>query len=58
MDETMIQVMTKQQAEERGLFTKCPITGARIPFTTWRIELSEKDKQEQEKMVASGQIPF
>lgn len=53
-----MQIMLREEAEKRNLFTKCPITGARIPFTTWRIELSEKEKQEQEKMVASGQIPF
>lgn len=58
MDETMIQVMTKQQAEERGLFTKCPITGARIPFSTWRIELTDEQKKEHQKLLDEKALPF
>lgn len=53
-----MHVMTKQQAAERGLFTADPITGRQVPFTTWRIELTEQQKQEQRKQVANGTIPF
>lgn len=53
-----MHVMTKQQAAERGLFTTDPITGRQVPFTTWRIELTEQQKQEQRKQVANGTIPF
>lgn len=54
----MIQIMSKQQAAERGLFTKDPVTGKQVPFTTWRIELTEQQKQEQQKQIDAGKIPF
>lgn len=53
-----MQIMTQAQAEKRGLFTKDPITGKPIPFTTWRIELTEQQKQEQQKQIDAGVIPF
>lgn len=53
-----MHVMTKAQAAERGLFTKDPITGKQVPFTTWRVELTEQQKREQEKQVANGTLPF
>lgn len=54
----MIQIMPKQQAAKRGLFTKDPITGKQVPFTTWRIELTEQQKQEQQKQIDEGLLPF
>lgn len=53
-----MQVMTKEQAAERGLFTKDPVTGKQVPFTTWRIELTEQQKQEQQKQIDEGLLPF
>lgn len=53
-----MQVMTKERAAERGLFTKDPITGKQVPFTTWRVDLTEQQKKEQEKQVAEGVVPF
>lgn len=53
-----MHVMTKEQAAERGLFTRDPVTGKQVPFTTWRPELTEQQKQEQEKQVANGTLPF
>lgn len=53
-----MHVMTKEQAAERGLFTKDPVTGKQVPFTTWRIELTEQQKQEQQKQIDAGKIPF
>ena len=54
----MIQIMSKEQAAERGLFTRDPVTGKQVPFTTWRVELTEQQKKEQEKQVAEGILPF
>lgn len=54
----MIQILTKEQAAKRGLFTKDPVTGKQVPFTTWRIELTEQQKQEQQKQIDAGKIPF
>lgn len=54
----MMQVMTKEKAAERGLFTKDPITGKQVPFTTWRIELTEKEKEEEAEQIAEGTLPF
>ena len=53
-----MHVMTKEQAEKRGLFTRDPVTGKKVPFTTWRVELTEQQKKEQEKQVAEGVLPF
>lgn len=53
-----MQVMTKEQAAERGLFTRDPVTGKQVPFTTWRVELTEQQKQEQQKQIDAGKIPF
>jgi len=53
-----MHIMTKQEAEKRGLFTKDPVTGKPIPFTTWRIELTEQQKQEQQKQIEEGMLPF
>ncbi len=53
-----MHVMTKEQAAERGLFTKDPVTGKQVPFTTWRIELTDQQKQEQQKQIDAGKIPF
>lgn len=53
-----MHVMTKEQAAERGLFTKDPVTGKQVPFTTWRVELTEQQKQEQQKQIDAGEIPF
>lgn len=54
----MIQIMSKQQSAERGLYTRDPVTGKQVPFTTWRVELTEQQKQEQQKQVANGTLPF
>lgn len=53
-----MHVMTKEQAAERGLFTKDPVTGKQVPFTTWRIELTDQQKQEQQKQIDEGLLPF
>lgn len=53
-----MHVMTKTDAERHGLFTIDPVTGKPVPFSTWRIELTDEQRAEQEKMIASGQIPF
>ena len=54
----MIQIMSKQQAAERGLFTRDPVTGKQVPFTTWRVELTEQQKKEQQKQIDEGLLPF
>lgn len=54
----MIQILTREQAAERGLFTTDPVTGEKVPFTSWRMELTEQQQQEHEKQVANGTIPF
>ncbi len=53
-----MHVMTKEQAAERGLFTKDPVTGKQVPFTTWRIELTKEQKEAEQKQVADGILPF
>lgn len=53
-----MQVMTKEQAAERGLFTKDPVTGKQVPFTTWRVELTKEQKEAEQKQVADGTLPF
>lgn len=53
-----MHVMTKSEAERHNLYTIDPVTGQKIPFSTIRFELTEKEKAEQEKEVASGLIPF
>lgn len=53
-----MHVMTKEQAAERGLFTRDPITGKQVPFTTWHIELTEQQKEAEKKQVADGILPF
>lgn len=53
-----MQIMLREEAEKRNLFTRDPVTGKPIPFSSFRIEPSEDERAEQEKMVASGQIPF
>ena len=54
----MIQILTKEQAAERGLFTKDPITGKQVPFTTWRIEVPKEQKEAEQKQIAAGILPF
>ena len=54
----MIQIMSKEQAAERGLFTRDPVTGKQVPFTTWRVDLTEQQKTEQEKQIDEGLLPF
>lgn len=54
----MIQIMSKEQAAERGLFTRDPVTGKQVPFTTWRVELTEQQKKEQQKQIDEGVLPF
>lgn len=54
----MIQVMTHEQAAKRGLYTICPLTGRQIPFTSFRIELTEKRKEEEKKQIEEGLLPF
>lgn len=54
----MIQVMTRQAAQERGLFTICPLTGRQIPFTSFRIELTEEQRKEHQRMLDAGEIKF
>jgi len=54
----MIQVMTHEKAKERGLYTIDPITGKQVPFTTWRVELSEEEKEELQKQIDEGSLPF
>jgi len=53
-----MHVMTKEQAAKRGLYVIDRVTGKRVPFTTWRIELTEQQKQEQQKQIDAGEIPF
>lgn len=53
-----MQVMTKEQAEARGLFTKDPITGKPVPFTTWRVELTKEQEDQQKKDIEAGRVPF
>ncbi len=54
----MMQVMTKEQAAARGLFTKDPITGKQVPFTTWRPELTPEQKAKYYDDLAKGIVPF
>lgn len=53
-----MQVMTKEKAAERGLFTKDPITGKQVPFTTWRVELTKEQKEQQKKDIEAKRVPF
>lgn len=54
----MIQVMTREQAAERGLFTTDPVTGKQVPFTSWRMDLTDEQKEEEKKQIDSGELPF
>ena len=54
----MIQVMTKEEAAKRGLYVIDRVTGKKVPFTTWRVELTDQQKQEQQKQIDAGKIPF
>jgi len=54
----MIQVMTKEEAKERGLFTVDPITGKEVPFTAWQIELTPEQQAEHQRMLDAGEIQF
>lgn len=54
----MIQILTKEQAAERGLFTTDHVTGKQIPFTSWLLDLTEQQKQEQQKQIEDGILPF
>lgn len=53
-----MHVMTKSEAERHNLYTICPMTGARIPFTTWRIELTDEQKKEHQKLLDEKALPF
>lgn len=53
-----MHVMKREDAEKHGLYTKDPITGQKIPFTTWRIELSEEERQEHQKLLDEKALPF
>lgn len=53
-----VQIMSKDQAAKRGLYVIDRVTGKQVPFTTWRIELTEQQKQEQQKQIDAGKIPF
>lgn len=53
-----MHVMTKEQAEKRGLYVIDRVTGKKVPFTTWHVELTEQQKQEQQKQIDAGKIPF
>lgn len=53
-----MHVMTRKQAAKHGLFTRDPVTGKQVPFTTWRIELTDQQKQEQQKRIDAGELPF
>ena len=54
----MIQIMSKAEAEKRGLFTVDPLTGRQIPFTSFRIELTEERKEEEKREIEAGRLPF
>lgn len=54
----MIQVMTHEEAVRRGLFTVDPLTGKQIPFGCWRMELTEEEKKEHQRMLDAGEIQF
>lgn len=54
----MIQIMSKDEAAKRGLFTVDPLTGKQIPFSSWRMELTEEQKKEHQRMLDSGEIEF
>lgn len=54
----MIQIMSREEAEKRGLYTTHPVTGEKIPFGSWRMELTEEQKEEHQRMLDSGKVPF
>jgi hypothetical protein len=54
----MIQILTKEQAAERALYTHHPVTGEKIPFGSWRMELTEEQKEEHQRMLDAGEIEF
>lgn len=53
-----MHVMTRESAEKHGLYTICPITGQKIPFSSFRIELSEDEKKEHQKLLDEKALPF
>ena len=53
-----MHVMKIEDAKRHNLYTIDPVTGKQVPFTTWRIELTEQQKQEQQKQIDAGKIPF
>jgi len=53
-----MQVMTKEEAAKRGLFTRDPVTGKPVPFSTQRIELTPEQKVKHYEDLAAGRIPF
>lgn len=54
----MTEEITKDQESEHVLFTKDPVTGKQVPFTTWRVELTEQQKQEHQKQIDEEILPF
>jgi len=54
----VIQILTKEQAKERGLYTTDPVTGKEVPFTAWRIELTPEQQAEHQRMLDAGEIQF
>jgi N-acetylglutamate synthase/N-acetylornithine aminotransferase len=54
----MMQVMSKEEAAKRGLFTRDPVTGKPVPFTTQRIEMTPEQRAQHYEDLAAGKIPF
>lgn len=54
----MIQVMTHEEAAKRGLFTVDPLTGKQIPFSSLRMELTDEQKEEHQRMLDAGEVEF
>lgn len=57
-DIRMIQVMTREQAAKRGLFTVDPLTGKQVPFGCWRMELTDEQREEHQRMLDAGEVEF
>lgn len=53
-----VQIMSKDQAAKRGLYVIDRVTGKRVPFTTWRVELTKEQKEAEQKQVEAGILPF
>jgi len=54
----MMQVMSKEEAAKRGLFTRDPVTGKPVPFITQRIEMTPEQRAQHYEDLAAGKIPF